>query len=395
MNPLARPLWLSFCSLMLAAPAVLAGCADDDDMSPITLAPPRPTPGGGGSGGSGGGSGGGGSGAELPSLADLPANKFTFLKPGGKTTCARGGEYGFYVRPGATDKVVINFNGGGACWDDATCALGDLAFSDKIQPEPGPVGITNFERAENPLRDWTHVVVPYCTGDVHWGDNVSTYAGNLTLNHVGAVNARAVLGWVYSQFEAPARAFVTGCSAGSYGSIFWAADVREHYKDAPTAVAQFGDAGAGIITDSFFQAIAERWKPAAAYPTWGADFGQYTDLSSIYIAIADHYPTTLFSQLTTQFDQTQVQFYTFMGATDGKAGWSQKMLASYKKIDDETDNFASYVASGDVHCAIEKEAFYTVNENGVKLSDWVGKLTGGELSPSVACPDCAPAAALR
>ncbi len=396
---------LALAALLLSCPLALAGCVDDDDSSG--------TPGGasgGGAGGAGGGvaagsggasgvgGGAGGGNVVLPKLSELTTGQFNFIKTGGETRCAKGAEYGFYVRPGASDRVVIDFSGGGACWDDTTCVLSEVVsplFSPEVQDSPAPVGIYDHDKAENPLRDWTHVFIPYCTGDVHWGNNVQDYAGPsgpITLQHVGAVNARAVLDWVYREFAAPERAFVTGCSAGSYGSVLWSAHVREHYKAGPTAVAQFGDAGAGIITDTFFAASSTSWKPQSAYPTWIGDFSKYTALSDMYVAIADHYaaPGTLFSQVTTRLDQTQVQFYSFMQGEGGAEGWSQKMLASYKAIDDGTDNFASYVASGDLHCSINRDEFYTISENNVKLVDWVAQLAGGTLPANAACPDCTP-----
>lgn len=400
MHPLRqlRPSPFAF-ALLLACTAALTGCGDDDDSgdNPAGAAGQAGT--GGSSGGSGaGGAGGAGGGMVVqPKLSELPADTFTFIKTGGQTRCAKGAEYGFYVRPGATDKVVIDFSGGGACWNDLSCGLSENVkiFDDTVQAAPTPVGIYDHGKAENPIADWTHVFVPYCTGDVHWGDNVKTYDGGVTLNHVGAVNARAVLDWVYGEFQVPQRVFVTGCSAGSYGSILWSAHVREHYKDSPTAVAQFGDAGAGISPDTFFPETATSWKPQGAFPPWANDFAQYTKLSEMYVAIADHNPSSLFSQMTTRVDQTQITFYTFMDVNGSADIWSQKMLASYDEIEAATDNFASYVTDGDVHCSINKDAFYTIADNGSKLSDWVRTLTEGELPTSVRCPNCGPAPSAR
>jgi hypothetical protein len=40
--------------------------------------------------------------------------------PGG--VCSDGSPYRLYVSPGDPKKVVLDFQGGGACWDAATCA---------------------------------------------------------------------------------------------------------------------------------------------------------------------------------------------------------------------------------------------------------------------------------
>src|SRR5690349_7759662 len=57
----------------------------------------------------------------LPKARDLEPGEWTWIYPGGDTECALGGEYRFLVRPGDTDKLLIHFEGGGACWDGATC----------------------------------------------------------------------------------------------------------------------------------------------------------------------------------------------------------------------------------------------------------------------------------
>ncbi|MCU0684598.1 MAG: pectinacetylesterase family protein [Polyangiaceae bacterium] len=310
------------------------------------------------------------------------------MPTGGPTICSRGSEYGFYVRPGASGRVVVNFSGGGACWDNTSCAA--ELFAAEVQGVPPAQGLFDHDNAANPIAEWTHVFVPYCTADLHWGDNVQAYSDAGTINHKGAVNTRAVLDWVYREFAAPERVFVTGCSAGAYGSTLWSAHVREHYKDAPTAVAQLGDAGVGVTTLSFFQASSASWKPQSSYPTWIGDFSQYTNLTPIYVAIADYYPGSLFSQLTSQADETQALFYGFSGGPGGTSAWTQGALSSLQTIDDSTTNFSSYVWSGNTHCAIDKNDFYTVTEQTTKLVDWVADLTSGTLPSNVACPGCAP-----
>src|SRR5215831_12302172 len=42
--------------------------------------------------------------------------------PGGPgTTCAHGGDYSFFVREGDPKRLLVCFQGGGACWNYATC----------------------------------------------------------------------------------------------------------------------------------------------------------------------------------------------------------------------------------------------------------------------------------
>ena len=58
--------------------------------------------------------------AALPGLSELRTG-WNVLRPGGETKCAKGGEYAFSVRPGASDKLLVWFEGGGACWRGEQC----------------------------------------------------------------------------------------------------------------------------------------------------------------------------------------------------------------------------------------------------------------------------------
>lgn len=125
-----------------------------------------------------------------------------------------------------------DFAGGGACWNDGTCSQPsnpendlDGLYLDGVYGSPGDTsydGIYDRENPDNPLKDWYHVHISYCTADLHLGDNAVTYTGEggtLEVNHKGAVNTRAALAWVFNNFSAPEAVFVTGVSAGAYASV--------------------------------------------------------------------------------------------------------------------------------------------------------------------------------
>ena len=80
---------------------------------------------------------------------------------------------------------------------------------------------------------YTHIYLPYCTGDLHWGDADVTYEPGLTVRHRGGENARVAIQWMVRNFAEPEQLFVTGCSAGSYASIFWGAKIAEMYEGKP------------------------------------------------------------------------------------------------------------------------------------------------------------------
>lgn len=337
---------------------------------------------------------------EGPKLPSGLSSGWNEMKPGGETICSRGSEYAYWVRPGTVNKVIIDFIGGGACWNALTCGFADQIFSDSVDnvreavEQNEPHGIYDHEKAENPFKDWYHVVVPYCTGDIHWGDSVTTYgegtADEVTINHKGAVNARTVLSWVYENFSDPEQILVTGCSAGSYGAALWSADVMAQYPEAN--VLQFGDSGAGIITQEFFTESFPSWNAGAAFPKAIPELDPANldittmALPDLYAGIANHYPQHWMSQYNTAKDENQTFYFTAMGGS-GADEWSKLMFESVGEIETRSKSFDSFIAPGEQHCILLYDNFYTVEAGGVKLSDWLADKVSGKAVTSTQCQD--------
>ncbi len=340
----------------------------------------------------------GGEPGPLPLLSELDPNAWNELRPGGETSCSRGSEYAFFVRPGTTNKIVVDFIGGGACWNETTCSIAGAIFSDSVAPvrraveENMPQGIYDRENEENPVGDWTHVILPYCTGDIHWGNSSTEYSDTLTIEHRGAVNTRAVLDWIYANVDAPEQIFVTGCSAGSYGSLAWSAYLAEHYEGVPTV--QFGDSGAGVITESFFRDSFPSWNAEMILPAWIEELDPSMvdifelDLADLYERVGTYYPDNRFSQYNTSFDDNQAFYYEAMGGEGGAMGWNERMEASTSRIIESTPNYRNFQAPGEQHCIILQPNFYEVESNGVRLVEWLDQLINGEAPENVSCTDC-------
>lgn len=334
---------------------------------------------------------------ESPSLDELEAG-WNAIAPGGDTICAKGDPFKYFVRKGTVDKVVIDFAGGGACWSEATCLLSDTLFRARVDEsdfpfleEEGAAGLYDHENDDNPVKDWHHVFVPYCTGDLHWGDATQTYGEGdaaKTIHHRGAANTRAVLDWVYEQFEAPDQVFVTGWSAGGYGATLWAAHVREHYGP-DVRVSHFSDSAAGVIQPEFFVESVPKWEPDSAYPLWipGADPKDEGSLAAMYTAIAAYYPDMVLSQFNTSFDAEQAKYYVLLGG-ESTQEWSDLMNASIDEIEMSSPNFAAFTKAGVFHTLLTQDLLYTVEEDGTSLLDFVGEVIEGVAPASVHCTDC-------
>ncbi|MCA9600445.1 MAG: hypothetical protein KC417_00390, partial [Myxococcales bacterium] len=166
----------------------------------------------------------------LPSIDELPEGKWSTLVPGGDTVCSRGTPYKFYVYRGTSKNLVVDYMGGGACWNSFTCKASSGLFDDSVEtnaeaifegPDSARAGLFDMTDERNPVKTYTHVIIPYCTGDVHWGDATQTYgegAEAQVIHHNGAKNSQAVLDWVYENVVEPEVVLTTGCSAGAYGA---------------------------------------------------------------------------------------------------------------------------------------------------------------------------------
>jgi len=157
------------------------------------------------------------------------------------TVCGDGSQYKFFVNySSSSNNLIVSFEPGGACWDYASCAgVGG------IRGAANPHGIPDDHMSRyqylnllrrtdaNPAMDYNMVFVPYCTGDIHSGNNVIKYtsidpvdggmgpggSGELTFHHNGHNNSMAVIDWMRGAFANVPKMLVTGCSAGGAGAI--------------------------------------------------------------------------------------------------------------------------------------------------------------------------------
>jgi len=137
------------------------------------------TTGGGGSTGVGG-SGGEGGGVAVSEPIEGPIDVWAW-RPIEGTRCGNGSTAGVAVNlhKGSTD-LVIFVSGGGACWNDDMCNgampqsvhLHEDLTEAIVLPEAPAVD----RSPQSPFATASAAYVPYCTGDLHWGDKTGDYA---------------------------------------------------------------------------------------------------------------------------------------------------------------------------------------------------------------------------
>jgi hypothetical protein len=315
------------------------------------------------------------------SAAGTPSQSAVWEKvlPGGKTSCARGGKYAFWTHVADPTRLVLFFEGGGGCFDERTCALGSTWFDDAVDAGDDPAyggGILDLRDRRNPLRTWSWVFIPSCTGDVHLGDRRVRY-GSVTVEQRGWRNARAALEWAFRRFPKVESVFVVGCSAGSVGSAFHVPAVLDHWPHAE--ITQLGDSLAFV----FHRPVSlTDWGAHAHFPAFFRIGNRRFTMVEYLRALARAYPKHMFARFNHAGDDVQEAFYAAVGG-DPKdfEGRLRAAESNLKRL----PNYRSYLACGDRHCILPDSAFYSTTVRKVRLREWVADLAAGA---NVACPTC-------
>ena len=358
-------------------------------------------------------------GAAMPAHADAPENapasEWVQVAPTPtrldgrlyQATCSHAAETDpasrFWFRRGASDGLVVFFDGGGACWDDVTCAIprrreadrdDDGFYKAELIPTDNPnrfSGIFDFNNPRNPLRDWSFVYVPYCTGDVHSGSNTAHYTDPdtgepYTIEHRGADNFRVVLQWMKDNLQQPERLLVAGSSAGAYGASTHYPRIRAAFPRGRAMM--LGDAGQGVMTQSFLDQRNASWRMALPREIVPRSLIVTPDVD-IVARLATRYPNDRFAQYTTAHDITQSSFYALMGAENACVAWTDAMVTGLAQRQ-HMPNFRSYLAAGETHSILRTPRFYTETSGGAPLAEWLAAALsdGARGWDNRACENC-------
>lgn len=335
-------------------------------------------------------------------IADIDglAAGWNVIETGGDTICSDGTPYKFFVRPGSTDKLMVYFQGGGACWTGGTCDpdLEPTYYINLEKTDPGQYdGIFKFDNPENPFRDHSVVFAPYCTADVHIGEAVTTYEApetddhkshRVTIQHKGYVNADSVLEWTYAHFFKPAEIFVSGSSAGSIASPYYAMLIAGHYPDA--RIAQLGDASGGYRPNGQEVLPYVQWNTLGRLnllPEFETTTASEFSFERLYITAAKRHPNVMFAEYDAAEDEAQLFFLSIGNPRPDSL--LTLIEANQADIRAEVSNFRSYIAGGELHTILIQPEFYGYQVDGTSVRDWVAALANGEAVSDVKCSDCA------
>ncbi len=315
-----------------------------------------------------------------------PAETWTWV-PFSNALCANGTSTGIGVNlTSASDRVLIYLEEGGACWNAITCSAfmpahfvsgyGELQFeieSNDTTHLALPGGFFDRTAAGNPFKDYSYVYVPYCTGDNHVGDSVTT-VGVLPVHFVGYKDMTAFLERIVPTFPHAERVYIAGSSAGGFGATlnWW----QTQQAFGSVRVDLIDDSGTPMPPDILAEgngalpAEAMAWGLASTLPKGCTTCS--ADLTTIFGFYADAFPDHRGALLSYTQDSVLPTFYGIKTA-QFTAGLDELTAKQF----DPTTNLEYFEVGASGHVLWFQPTLAT---NGVTLQQFLTKMVNDDPS---------------
>jgi hypothetical protein len=150
--------------------------------------------------------------------------------PGAK--CGDVRQYSVLLQKKVDSKLLVEFMGGGVCWDYNSCfkRVSLFPWLHGYPVIPSYSIFTANKSKRNLFKDFSKIYFPYCTADVHAGNHVSNY-NNRTLYHIGRSNIYTALNYLKDKkivsFDKVNDLVVYGASAGGIASLLYGKDLEQ------------------------------------------------------------------------------------------------------------------------------------------------------------------------
>ncbi len=317
-----------------------------------------------------------------------------FEVPG--TVCMNGDTAGFGISLNPDSKnVMIYLEGGGACFNDL-CDFS--AFSIPFVP---PIdGIFNRDNPGNPVKDWSMIYVPYCTGDIHGGDKDTELGGKVRYFHGYRNITKYLQQWVPT-FANAENVLLTGISAGGFGAGLNAAQVTDAFGPGPRMIV-IDDSGPPLSKDVIAPCLQSVFREVwgldqTVLAACGADCPDPDDFASGTLNhVLTTYPETRFGLFSNTHD---LVIRTFMGfgwgnGTHDNCGGTATNVPGQVYEDGllalrtaHEDRAATYYIGperfgynfGLNHTVLRSPSFWTTSIDSIQVSEWVGHVIKGQV----------------
>mmetsp|Transcript_125215 Transcript_125215/g.400234 ORF Transcript_125215/g.400234 Transcript_125215/m.400234 type:complete len:497 (+) Transcript_125215:62-1552(+) len=308
----------------------------------------------------------------------------TQVYPGGSTACLDSDAYFFQVVKGRLDKLLIFFQGGGACWNKLSY---DAQMCRTKSEAHSLSGILNSSSTANPYWDYTKVVVTYCSGDMHAGNTTQPWGmfGLLGLPQRGYHNAKAAVDWVLGEFPKLESLLVTGVSAGALGTQIWSRTILSQFAGRTDRAAVLADSFMGVLWPerSLHQSTMWLLRRFQLCTTPLIDNHQLERcqngtilLGEVWMEAMQMFPQVSFASVNSKVDNVQIMFeqafeITSMLSLPGLMMTPAQYYIGVNRFLEAYNghsNFMSFLVDGSQHTFIDKEYFYTATPLGADIA---------------------------
>lgn len=329
---------------------------------------------------------------ESTTTDEAPGPEWVSHLAGDECMCADGSEYWIHTRTNDPDKVVLYYQGGGACFSEGMCDFEDGTYKvttgEDDHPGEEANGIFDFDNPDNPLADWSFVFVPYCSGDVFLGDTTTTYGETLVVEHNGFQNGMHGLDYVVENFGDASQLLVTGSSAGGVPAPLFGGLASDRMPDS-TDIAVLADASGGYASNPVQnQFIGNLWGSTNNIPDWPETAGiapEEWGIPDLFRFAGLHDPDIRMARFDNAFDNVQESFSALAGL-DG--GLLEVLEVNEALAEDAGVDLSVYVAPGDDHTILGRPGVYEMEVEGVAFLDWLTTFVNGDAPGDVRCTEC-------
>ena len=314
--------------------------------------------------------------------------------------CGNNTQYKFFVNfSDKSDNLVVVLEPGGACWDYDSCTgnagIRGAANVDGLKDDHYKLAgfispFLNRNSEEVPTTDWNMVYIPYCTGDVHTGNNVATYTDetgtkSVEFHHDGHHAMEEIVSWLDENFTHVPKMFVTGCSAGGVGSMVDYHFLRSGIKSVEKGY-MLDDSGPVFPSSGYSMALHQKIRSAWNVDSIGVDLPAgftFEDMGTINTAVADEFPrdrlaTTYFRRDMNFSLYSYERFFNFPPKDEILRMWdSDTQLLT--KLYDTRANLSYFIPYwrnvNDSHCTtLFSFAGSDIEEQNLTLEGWIRDL---------------------
>jgi hypothetical protein len=288
----------------------------------------------------------------------------------------------------ASPNVMVFLDQGGACFNTTTCALNLSAFgaTDFVEQSQG---IFNRDDPDNPIRDWSFVFIPYCSGDVHAGKRADGAVADVgPQQFLGYANLDAFLARIVPTFPGAQQVLFAGSSAGGFGVLLNADHVARWF--APIPVTVLSDSGPAMPSSVVEPCLEQAW-----HDTWGFGDGVMLDCGADCPSTGDYmidqvlhfgwrYPSYRGGLISSAQDSTISFFFSFgrngcQGGTLAPADYQAGLLDFRGQLQAQGTPFGTYYIPSTHHIWLMRDADFATSVNGVALKQWLADLLAGSV----------------